>query len=95
MTVTELRARGISTIEWPPCSPDLNPLESVWNKMKFFIQDKYPDLGEGRQQSSREILEIDEEAWEFVSSKDLINLLLTMPARRQAVLDANRGLIRY
>ena len=59
--------------------------------MKYFIQDKYPDLGEGRQRSSREIREIVEEAWESVSSEDLMNLLSTMPARCQAVLDANGG----
>ena len=95
MTIMELRARGISTIEWPPCSPDLNPIESVWNQIKYFIQDKYPDLGEGRQRSSREIREIVEEAWESVSSEDLMNLLLTMPARRQAVLDADGGSTQY
>ena len=95
MTVTELRERGISTIEWPPCSPDLNPIESVWNKMKCFIQDKYPDLGEGRKRSSHEIREIVEEAWEIVSSKDSMNLLLTMPARCQAILDAEGGSSKY
>ena len=95
MTVMELRERGISTIEWPPCSPDLNPIESVWNKMKYFIQDKNPDLGEGRQRSSHEIREIVEEAWETVSSEDLMNLLLTMPARCQAVLDADGGCTQY
>ena len=95
MTVTELRARGISTIEWPPCSPDLNPIESVWNQMKYFIEDKYPDLGEGRQRSSREIREIVEEAWESVSCEDLMKLLMTMPARCQAVLDADGGCTQY
>ena len=95
MTVTELRERGISTIEWPPCSPDLNPIESVWNKMKYFIQDKYLDLGEGRQRSSREIREIVDEAWESISPEDVMNLLLTMKSTRQAVLDTDRGSTRY
>ena len=89
MTITELRARCISTTVWPPYSPDLNPIESVWNQMKYLIEDKYPDLGEGRQRSSREIREIVDEAWESVSSEDLMKLLLTIPARCQAVLDAD------
>ena len=75
MKITELRARGISTIEWPPSSPDLNPIESVWNQMKYFIKDKYLDLGEGRQRSSLEIRVTVEEAWESVSSEDLMKLL--------------------
>ena len=95
MTVMKLRERGISTIEWPPCSPDLNPIESVWNKMKYFIQDKYPDLGEGWQRSSHKIQEIVDEAWESVSSEDLMNLHFTMPARCQAVLDAKGGSTQY
>lgn len=33
-TIQELKERGIKVISWPPYSPDLNPIESVWNKMK-------------------------------------------------------------
>lgn len=63
--------------------------------MKNFIQDKYPDLDEGRKRSSHKVREIVEEAWESVSSKDLVNLLLTTPARFQAVLDADGGSTQY
>ena len=33
-TIQELKDRGIPVIEWPPYSPDLNPIEVVWNIMK-------------------------------------------------------------
>ena len=55
----------------------------------------YPDLCEGRQRSTREIREIDEEAREPAFSKDPMNLLLTMPARCQAILDADGGPTQY
>lgn len=33
-TRDELQERSIHTIFWPPFSPDLNPIEKVWNWMK-------------------------------------------------------------
>ncbi|KAF1936528.1 hypothetical protein EJ02DRAFT_358894 [Clathrospora elynae] len=36
-TVEELAERGIHPIFWPAFSPDLNPIEAVWNRMKGYI----------------------------------------------------------
>jgi transposase len=41
-TLSELDSRGISYIKWPPFSPDLNPIEDIWNWMKDWIQVNYP-----------------------------------------------------
>lgn len=30
-TITDLAERGISPIFWPPYSPDLNPIKTIWN----------------------------------------------------------------
>ena len=43
VTITELIERGIVPIEWLPYSPDLNPIEAVWNKMKNYIMVNYPE----------------------------------------------------
>lgn len=37
-TIAELKARGIKIIAWPPFSPDLDPIETVWNEMKEYIE---------------------------------------------------------
>ncbi|EYE92581.1 uncharacterized protein EURHEDRAFT_186358 [Aspergillus ruber CBS 135680] len=35
---------GIPLIDWPPYSPDLNPIEHAWAKLKERIYMLYPDL---------------------------------------------------
>ena len=40
-TFHELVDRGIQLIFWPPFSPELNPIETVWNIMNDWIQDGY------------------------------------------------------
>ena len=61
-TMEELEERQITPILWPPYSPDLNPIEAVWNWMKNYIQFHFPDLSAGRQRSQDELRLIVKEA---------------------------------
>lgn len=46
-TIQMLKEKKIIPIFWPTFSPDVNPIEAVWNTMKDFILYKYPDKGGG------------------------------------------------
>jgi transposase len=40
-TLQDLLERGIRKMNWPPFSPDLNPIETVWDWMKEWIWNNY------------------------------------------------------
>ncbi len=42
-TLRELSERGMHVIKWPAYSPDLNPIKTVWNKIKDWIQANCPE----------------------------------------------------
>jgi transposase len=39
-TLDELCKRSIGVISWPAYSPDLNPIETLWNSIKNELQEK-------------------------------------------------------
>jgi DDE superfamily endonuclease len=84
-TIQDLLERGVICIKWPAYSPDLNPIEYVWNKMKDWIQDRWDDT----LHSYDALREAITAAWEAVEEDYLEELLSTMEARCQAVIDAD------
>ena len=42
-TQAEIRQRKMPMIFWSPYSPDLNLIESIWDKMKDYLQDNFPE----------------------------------------------------
>jgi DDE superfamily endonuclease/Transposase len=90
-TREELDRRGIQYDKWPPFSPDLNPIEMVWNWMKEWIQNQYDD----------ELIHLDDirqavqDAWDAVPEQKLRDLVDSMPARCRAVIEADGRHTQY
>ncbi|VDB94472.1 Bgt-51609 [Blumeria graminis f. sp. tritici] len=63
--------------------------------MKDCIQRHHLNLGCGKQQTQDSLCNIVKEAWDPMSSEDLVRLIQSMPARYQAVIDADWGPTRY
>ena len=89
-TRQELTERGIIVIEWPPFSPDLNPIETVWNLMKDYIADNYPEkLTYDRLRNAVR------DAWDSISEEYLRDLINDMGIRCQAVIDTQGAYTKY
>ena len=65
-TTEWLEIMGIEVIDWPPYSPDLNPIEHLWWALKQKICELHPELeGQGGGQVDRDLfIKAAQEAWQ-------------------------------
>jgi transposase len=82
-------AHGIKKMIWPPNSPDLNPIENLWRMVKDSL-DKY-----GKPKNKEEMIKNIQHVWDQVSQEQLLQLISTMPARMQAVIEAGGGSTKW
>ena len=94
-TINELPERGITSTYWLPFSPDLNPIEVIWNRMKDYIEAYYPDLPAARQPTYDQLRGIVQEDWDSVTPEDLREIIGTTKDCCQAVIDAKGGHTKY
>jgi hypothetical protein len=88
-----LATLAINRFEWPPYSPDLNPIETIWKYMKNFLQEKYWDL---KFRDYQELKDRVTEAWDVVVTPGLLQELIEdMQERMQAVINAKGKFIKY
>ena len=89
VTIQEMQERDISVISWPAYSPDLNPIETIWNEMKDWLAREYPNSTYNT--SYDQLRERVTQAWHSVGRQLLTDLIATMPRRCQDVINAQGG----
>ena len=79
-TLSEL---GYDIMEWPPYSPDLNPIENLWALLKAEILKRHPELMQLPNNETTLDLLVDsaQEAWEGLDIEIFKHLSDTMPHR--------------
>jgi transposase len=92
-----LRELGFEIMEWPPYSPDLNPIENLWALLKAEILKLRPDLKDmGNNDETKAILiETAQVAWDNLDLRHLEHLSETMPHRVQAIIEAEGWYTSY
>ena len=72
----------LSVMEWPAQSPDLNPIELLWEQLDRMVRKKCLS-------SQSNLWEVFQEAWGEISSDYLNKLTTRMPNVGKAVIAAN------
>lgn len=85
-----LQEVGIQKLEWPARSPDLNPIEHIWDMLKRKIK-----AGSHPPQTLNELRNAALAAWEGIPQVDIKNIIQSLPDRMQAVIRARGGNTRY
>jgi len=80
-----LAANRVRTIPWPAASPDLNPIENVWDWLKREVR-RQPQPG-NLQELSRLVARV----WDTVPQRYLLNCGRSMRRRCQTVIAAGGG----
>jgi transposase len=92
ITIAALKEHNITPIVWPALSPDLNPIEALWNIMKNTIQRFH---GHQQRYTEEELKVWIQEAWDLIDEHTLRKLIHSMHARCRATIDAQGGYTQY
>lgn len=85
-----LNAVDIQLMEWPANSPDLNPIEHLWDALKKKVRSHRPSPVNHNQLVDAVIAE-----WENIPQDVIENLISSMPRRMNAVIRSRGGHTRY
>jgi transposase len=77
-----LHNNGITQVDYPPYSPDINIIENVWNNVKARVELR-------NAKNENELKKIWEDEWKNTDPSFVMRLVHSMPARCQAIIDAN------
>lgn len=80
----------IPTMNWPACSPDMNPIEHVWDMLGRRLRSRIPAV-RNLEEARTALMEI----WENLPQEMIDNVIRSMVRRMVAVIRARGGNTRY
>uniref|UniRef100_A0A8C8FEU6 Transposase n=1 Tax=Oncorhynchus tshawytscha TaxID=74940 RepID=A0A8C8FEU6_ONCTS len=85
-----LQEEGIDAMDWPAHSPDLNPIEHIWDIMSHSIHQRHVAL-----QTVQELADALVQVWEKIPQETIRHLIRSMPRRCMEVIQARGGHTHY
>ena len=85
-----LQRETIERMGWPAVSPDLNPIEHVWDQLQHRLSQR-----PNQPQTLDELENALREEWNNLPQQNMVNLIMSMQRRCQAVLRARGGHTEY
>ena len=81
-----LEVQGVTRMEWPANSPDLNPIEHLWDQLKRAVRRRI-----NQNTTLGALYQLLQEEWAALPQQRLSNLVDSMPDRCNQVLMNNGG----
>ena len=81
-----LQSEAVTSVPWPAMSPDLNPIEHIWDMLGRRIQVREPSV-----QTIRQLEAALHREWQQLSQQDIRRLTGGMRRRVEAVIQARGG----
>ncbi|MDC9721134.1 MAG: transposase [Gammaproteobacteria bacterium] len=90
-TVTDyLRGEAIPTLPWPACSPDMNPIDHIWDIIGRKVRERTPPV-----QTLNEINKALRQEWLRLPQQQIPRLVAGMRRRLEAVIRVNGSYTKY
>ena len=89
---------GIDTSDSPPYSPDLNPIEHAWKKLKEVVMEYFPEVWDAKGESEEELHKMEEalkQAWLMIPTSFFESLIESMERRIKTVITADGWHTKY
>ena len=83
-----LRQHDVTLLDWPPKSPDANPIENLWHELKTAANRREP-------RTAAELWNALQEAWQQIPAARVRNLAESVPRCLDAIRRARGGNTRY
>jgi hypothetical protein len=92
-----LRNHGVEYIDWPPFSPDLNPIENVWAILKRRLRRDFPHLHDLKDniENRAELRRCIELAWAAIPQSTIRGIIMSLERRLRAVIRARGWYTKY
>ncbi len=79
---------GVTVLDWPANSPDLNPIENLWGIVKRKMRDTRPNNVDDLKATVKE-------TWASIPPQQCHKLITSMPHRIEAVIKAKAAPTKY
>ncbi len=79
---------GVTVLDWPANSPDLNPRENLWGIVKRKMRDTRPNNADDLKAAIKA-------TWASITPEQCHRLIVSMPRRIDAVIHAKGGTTKY
>lgn len=90
VTMDFLAQNNVTVLPWASRSPDLNPIEHLWDNLDRRVRRR-----QQQPQTLQQLRDALQEEWRRIPQREIRRLIHSMPSRCQAVIDVHGGNTRY